>query len=215
MGHLVLISLHADPTTPSGAGEGGGTHAYVRELTVGLLQSQWRLTVVTRWADSGLPQRENLAANISIIRLQIGPVAPIDKRLLNDFHTISLTEALRTLSGEHIDLIHSVYWNSGRLAQELARSFYRPFVHTVISNGWRRLQEGARNQPSARVEIETLVFTAAFAVFCISHEERYDLIEHYGVSRDKVIVVGRPVAPAFLCPCRDEYGRPSMPKLLL
>jgi len=208
MGHLVLISLHADPATPSGAGEGGGTHAYVRELIMGLLQSQWRLTVITRWADTGLPQRERLTDDSLIVRLQIGPVVPIDKRLLNDLHSVTVYQALKVLNGERIDVIHSIYWNSGRLAQELAKNIHRPFVHTVISNGWRRWQEGARDQPPARIDVERLVFASAFGIFCVSYEERRDLIEHYAVSPNKVFVVGRPVAQTFRTPCRDEYGRP-------
>ena len=209
MRHIVLISLHADPATPSGADDGGGTHAYIRELIAGFSQTLWKLTVLTRWATTALPQSEGVAPNIRIARLQIGPVAPIDKRLLNDLHPISVQQALEELRGEPIDLIHSVYWNSGRVAKELAKRNRRTFVHTVISNGWRRLQEGASDQPTARIDVEQQVFSSAFGIFCISGEERRDLIEHYAVPPDKIFVVGRPVAEVFRSPCRDECGRPS------
>lgn len=211
-GRLTLISLHADPATPPGTGEGGGTHSYVRELMLGLPRRSWGLTVLTRWADPRLAERERLSPKVKIIRLRIGEVAPMDKRRLNDLHPTSLAEARSALAAEPAtDLLHSVYWNSGRVATDLSEELGVPFVHTVISNGWRRWQHGARDQPSERLEVERRVFASAFAVFCVSRQERSDLVEHYAVDPSKVIVVGRPVAHGFRHPCRDELGHPSRP----
>ena len=84
-----------------------------------------------------------------------------------------------------------------------------PFIHTVISNGWRRWQQGARDQTPERLETEKRVFAAAFALFCVSNQEREDLIDHYGIDPTKAVVVGRPVSPRFRHPCHDEMGRPS------
>lgn len=210
--HLTLITLHADPATPSGAGEGGGTHAYVRELMVGLSQRGWSLTVLTRWADAHLPERELVSSSVKIIRLRINGVKQIDKRLLNDLHAVSLTEARAVLAAEpKATLIHSVYWNSGRVAMDLSKQLGLPFVHTVISNGWRRSHEGAQDQPPDRLEIEQQVFESAFAIFSVSGQERADLVENYAVDQNKIVVVGRPVAVSFRHPCRDEWGTPSRP----
>lgn len=211
-GRLTLISLHADPATPPGTGEGGGTHSYLRELMLGLSRRSWSLTILTRWADPRLLECERLSAKIKIIRLRIGEVAPMDKRRLNDLHPTSLAEARSALAAEPAtDLLHSVYWNSGRVATDLSEELNVPFVHTVISNGWRRWQQGARDQPAQRLEVERRVFASAFAVFCISRQERSDLIDHYAIAPGKVVVVGRPVAHSFLHPCRDEWGHPLRP----
>jgi D-inositol-3-phosphate glycosyltransferase len=207
--HLAVISLHADPATPSGAGEGGGTHAYVRELMMGLARSGSHVTVLTRWANPNLHANEYPCANIRIIRLRIGAVAPVDKRELDSLHHVSLAEARRALLDSAPDLIHSIYWNSGRVALDLGRILHCPFVHTVISNGWRRRNAGAQDQPLERIEVENRVFAGAFAIFCVSSEERNDLIDHYGVTPDKTFIVGRPVSATFRSPCRDEWGRPA------
>jgi glycosyltransferase involved in cell wall biosynthesis len=210
--HLILITLHADPATPSGTAEGGGTHSYVRELMVGLAKTNWSLTVLTRWADSRLPEREMVSPSVRIVRLRINGVGPIDKRLLDDLHEVSLTEARAILVTEpKVDLLHSVYWNSGRVAMDLSDQFGLPFVHTVISNGWRRWHQGAQDQPPSRLEIEKQVFASAFAIFCVSGQERADLVEHYAVDPNKIVVVGRPVAFSFQHPCRDEWGTPLGP----
>jgi hypothetical protein len=94
---------------------------------------------------------------------------------------------------------------------DLSKELGISFVHTVISNGWRRQAENAHDQPSSRLDVERTVFHAAFAIFCIANEERDDLIKRYGVNSRKIAVVGRPVASSFLNPCRDELGRPARP----
>lgn len=209
-GQIVIVTLHADPATPSGTGGGGGTHSYVRELMVGLAKNEWSVTVITRWADPELPKQEHLSSSTRLIRVEIGDVAPLDKRLLNDLHLASLQAVNDALgSGPEIHALHSVYWNSGRVAMDLSARLGLPFVHTVISNGWRRGQEGVSDQSPDRIDVERRVFRAAFAVLCVSEEERSDLVHHYDVNPNKAIVVGRPVAPNFQNPCHDEWGRPS------
>lgn len=210
--HLALITLHADPATPSGTAEGGGTHSYVRELMTGLPGRGWSLTVLTRWADPTLPECETVSSNVRIIRLCIDGVKQIDKRLLDALHAVSLDAARQVLTaGPKVDLLHSVYWNSGRVAMNLGKQFGLPFVHTVISNGWRRRYQGAQDQPPSRLKVEKQVFASAFAIFCISGQERADLVEHYAVDSNKIVVVGRPVAFNFLHPSHNEWGTPLRP----
>lgn len=177
---------------------------------IGLAVNNWRVTVLTRWADPQLPEIEAVSPQLRIVRLRIGDVARLDKRLLNDLHLESLAAAEHALSDiGKPRLIHSVYWNSGRVAMELSGRHNIPFVHTVISNGWRRQKYGLADQPAARLATEAKVFGSAFAIFCVSEEERRDLLEYYAVSPMKIRVVGRPVADVFQHPCHDELGRPD------
>jgi D-inositol-3-phosphate glycosyltransferase len=212
--HLALITLHADPATPSGVFEGGGTHSYIRELIAGVPKSDWNLTVLTRWADPLLPEEQIISENAKIIRLKIGEVGPMNKSFLDDLHKVTLAAAGAVLArGAKVDLLHSVYWNSGRLAMDLSREQGLSYVHTVISNGHRRWIEGACDQPSGRLEMEKRVFASAHAIFCVSEQERRDLVEYYQVFSNKIVVVGRPVAFSFGKPSHDEWGNPSKPRM--
>lgn len=207
---VVIVTLHADPSTPAGVHEGGGTHKYVAELMSALPKNGWLVTVLTRRTSDSQGEREEVSADVELFRLTIGSLAPVDKRVLNDLHNSSLSAARSVLAARRdIALIHSVYWNSGRLAADLSRELTVPFVHTVISNGCRRLAEGLVDQPKARVEVETRVFCTASCVLCVSEEERADVIEFYGVDPQRALSVGRPVSPRFLAPCRDELGNPQ------
>jgi len=207
---VLLISLHADPLSASGVGEGGGTHAYLRELIKELALAGRPCGLITRRADTALDPTQILSRRAYLFRIDIGPPGSLDKRRLNEFHDEAVRETRRALTLLPIrpGILHSVYWNSGRVALDLSREMEIPFVHTVISNGARRRLEGAHDQPPEREDIEREVFSQASAIFAVSGEEKDDLVEHYGVDASKIRVVGRPVDISFLEPAHDECGRP-------
>lgn len=208
--NTTIISIHADPVQPSGAGEAGGTHAYVRELLRGLAHECRYATVVTRQADPQLPAIQRLSDFTSIHRIRLGAPAPIDKRLLNSLHdeTVEGIKDVIKRQSWPTNVLHGVYWNSGRAAMDLSNQLGIPFVQTVISNGKRRLKEGYLDNADNRIEIEMDIFHAATAVFCISNEERDDLAHLYGVDTSKLYVVGRPVPFSFRHPAQGSFGIP-------
>lgn len=208
--HIVLICLHADPASPSGTESGGGTHGYLRELLAGLGSRGWRVTLVTRRASEQLSAEEQISRHTRIVRVQVGPLGPLDKSLLDGLHPESL-RAIRDVVRQASplpDVLHSVYWNSGRVAMELSAELGIPFVHTVISNGRRRVLLGAARNAPGREAVEELVFDAAFRIFCVTEAERRDLVDLYSVDSGRIVVVGRPVADWFLHPAHDEMGEP-------
>lgn len=206
---LALISLHADPSTPAGLGGGGGTHSYVRELLSYLAAESIKHLLLTRRTGSELPEFEPTSPTGAVRRLQIGALAPMDKRLLPRMHAETLDRVGEALSSWGApDLVHSIYWNSGEAAMDYSRSIGVPFVHSVISNGRRREMSGYRDQPAERIPTECRVFNAAAAIFCVSTQERDDLAALYTVPAERLLVVGRPVAPAYLRPAHDPAGQP-------
>lgn len=212
-GFIPIISLHADPASPSGAGGAGGTHSYLRELLAALPLRARRCAVLTRRTSPRLPEVQRLSPLASIVRIQIGQLHEIDKRELNGLHQISLSAAREALARlrEDVRIIHSAYWNSGRVAMDLARELGVPFVHTTISNGLRRIREGAGLTALDRIEVEREVFARASRIFAVSAREALDLVELYGVERSKVVIVGRPIDTAYRFPAHDQAGLPRDP----
>lgn len=210
---IPIISLHADPAMPSGADNGGGTHSYLRELLFQLPLRERQSLVITRWSSPDLAEQQTISDFARIQRVRIGDVAPIDKKLLGGLHPISLAAVRNALThcDREIRIIHSVYWNSGRVAMDLSRELGIPFVHTVISNGRRRLLAGAEPNADHRLEVEAAVFEAAARIISVSAAEHDDLTALYGVDRRKIVVVGRPVDAAYRHPAHDEFGRPAAP----
>lgn len=208
--NVLIISLHADPVQPSGVGEGGGTHAYVREILRGLALKCRYASVVTRHAAPSLPVVQRLSDFTMVHRIVLGEIAPIDKRHLNSYHELAVKLISEIIQNQKwpIHVLHGVYWNSGRAAMELSRQFDIPFVQTVISNGKRRLEQGYLNNADDRIEIETEIYHAAAAIFCISNEERNDLVNLYSVNPNKLHVIGRPVPLPFCNPAQGNDGMP-------
>jgi glycosyltransferase involved in cell wall biosynthesis len=207
-----LISLHADPATAPGAAGGGGTHSYLRELLTSLPRRRRAISVITRRTSSNLAAHQVLSRSADIFRVRIGEIAPIDKERLEALHPLSLQavrEALAT-SAAPVRVLHSVYWNSGRVALDLSRERGIPFVHTVISNGKRRVRAGAAAPDLRREDVEHQIFEAAFRIFCVCSAERDDLVELYGVDASKIVVIGRPISIDVLVPPHDEWGDPRL-----
>ena len=96
-------------------------------------------------------------------------------------HDISLSKIEAAIKKNTFvpDLIHSIYWNSGQIAQYLSNTWNIPFVHTVISNGLRRQHSGMVEEIKQRFKIEREIFQAATCIFCITPSEREDLKEPY------------------------------------
>jgi D-inositol-3-phosphate glycosyltransferase len=207
-----VISLHADPASAAGAAAGGGTHSYLRELLTALPRRGYSISVITRRASAALDAFQLISRSADIFRVQIGELEPVDKRLLDSMHEESLAAVRRAIidGGSPVRLLHSVYWNSGRVALNLSRELNVPFVHTVISNGRRRTQVGAEEHGERRAEVELQVFAGAFRIFCICPDERDDLVHLYGIDPKKIVVVGRPVGIEFVIPPHAETGVPLL-----
>lgn len=208
--YILIITLHADPTTPSGVKEGGGTHSYVRELVAGLVLKDKRSIVVTRKSSNDLESYVKVNSINSLYRINICSSGEIDKKFLNIYHSDTMKEIEKIIDSEGIpSVIHSVYWNSGRAAMDLSKKYNINYVHTIISNGIGRIKRGADNQAKERVEIEKLVFQNAFKIFSISEDEKNDLIKYYELPSNKIIVVGRVVSIKYLSLPHDKFGNPK------
>lgn len=207
---ILLISIHADPTQSSGVFDGGGTHAYLRELSTGLARHGVSCHIVTRRQSPELPTEVRVSPLTTLHRINVGHAGPMDKLLLNGFHE----QIVREIEGvwQNISrkpqLIHSVYWNSGRAAVTLSHIHDVPFVHTVISNGKSRRMHGASRNADERERIEKEVFDGAVFIFSVSQCEKKDLVKLYGVNPEKIVVVGRQVDRSYLLPAHDIRGNP-------
>lgn len=205
-----MISLHADPTSPAGIGEGGGTHSYIRELLTYFSNVDIKIMLITRKCHPSLPEYEKVSENCRIQRIILNGTTPIDKKELYALHNISLQKIETMLEKLKFkpDLIHSIYWNSGQVARDLSLKQEIPYVHTVISNGLRRLKAGMSETLKQRFEIEKQIFQSATYIFCITPSERNDLVQLYQIDARKIMIPGRPISNDFLYPSHDDFGIP-------
>lgn len=212
MGYVLIISMHADPAMPPGYSEWGGTHTYMRELLDCLNEYGIECVLITRRAMEELPAIEQYHQHCKIYRLQNGDLAPMDKTKLREYHDdnlLSIEQIVDDLEEKPM-VIHSVYWNSGRIGMELSQKYDIPLVHSVISNSLGRQARGAKEPVSDRAAYEKAIYNYSKWILCVSKDERDDLIRLYNISPEKIIVAGQYIHPSFIMPSRDNNGFPRL-----
>lgn len=208
--YVLIITMHADPAMPPGYDEWGGTHTYMKELMDSFQGRKIHCIVITRQS-MPLPDIEQYNEYCIIYRLQNGEVAPMDKTLLKNFHQENLCK-IQTIINKHgkPTVIHSVYWNSGRLAIELSENNGVRFVHSVISNSKGRVARGAIEPLPERAIYEQQIYEKASCILCVSEDEKQDIIRLYGIDSTKICVAGQYIDETFLLPAHDFNGFPRL-----
>lgn len=202
---ILIITLHADPTINPGAEEGGGTHLYINEIINLLVYKQVEALVITRKASPGQDFFEY--GSVKIKRISIGPAASWNKDNLDELegpikdHIKEELDRLKYVP----DLIHSVYWHSGRAALFFAKIFDIPWVHTIISLGQKKLKTGFQVSEN-RLRTEQKIFEGTGILISISEQEKQEVVSYYNIPEDKIKVVGRGVDNLFLKQLYDSKG---------
>jgi|GEM_PF-674663 len=210
MRYVLIITIHADPAMPPGYEEWGGTHTYMKELIDGFAERGIRCVMFTR-NGMNLKDIEQYNDYCTVIRLRNGDAIPIDKKILWTYHEDNL-EQIQAYINENgkPDIIHSVYWNSGRLAMELGCANDIEFVHSVISNSRGRVARGATLDVPKRAEYEQQIYESAKWIICVSNDEKDDIVDFYNIKPNKIVVAGQYIHQAFLLPARDMNGFPRL-----
>lgn len=182
---LLIISLHADPTTVVGAPQNGGVTIYVRELARALVEDGWSVDIATRREDPHKPTFEDFGG-ARIIRVPAGPAL----HLRNDGIAEYLPQALAALRFQTITrsyaAISSHYWLSGFLGAALAGELNIPHVHTLHSLGVSRTTRDAVT--SRRIEIERMLLRSA-GIVTLSGDELDIYARRYGVIPPRATVI--------------------------
>lgn len=184
----------------------------MRELLDTLDENGTDCILITRRALEELPAVERYRNHCTIYRLQNGPIAPIDKTLLRCYHAENFSTICRIIDTQPTppSVIHSVYWNSGRLGVELSQKYHIPLVHSVISNSHGRVARGANEPVNDRAVFEHTIYCFAKWILCVSEDEKNDLIKFYDVAPEKLIVAGQYIHPSFILPSHDANGFPRL-----
>lgn len=206
--YILVITLHADPAMPAGYEEWGGTHAYMREMLDLFTRRHINSVLITRQSMNGLAQYEEYSPYCRIYRLLNGNKPQTDKHTLPYYHQENVEKITEIIISENAlpTCIHSVYWNSGRIAMELSKRFHIPFVHSVISNSIGRDLRGAKPDIPERSIYENQIYDAAKYILCVSDDEKEDLVHLYNVDSNKILVAGQAIGNAFLFPMHDAVS---------
>jgi D-inositol-3-phosphate glycosyltransferase len=190
---VAIISYHTSPLAALGGGETGGLNVYVRELARELAERGHRVDVFTRRADTSSPQVEPIEPKgARLVHVDAGPARYIRKGALTAYVEPFRDGVSRFVAQEGLayDVVHSHYWLSGLVGEQLKHAWGVPHVamfHTLAEVKSRsRVSEV---EPAQRVAAERMIVQQAERIIAAGRDERDLLMRLYGADSKRIAVV--------------------------
>ena len=198
MCNIAMISMHtcpqACPDNLLGGRETGGMNVYIRELSRELSRRGKKVDVFTRYQDPNTEPIHELGDGARVIHLEAGPKAPYDKNLLPNHvdEFVAQIEQFALREGIHYDLVHSHYWVSGLVAQELRRKWGLPMVQMFHTLGVMKnlvAKSEADREVADRMRVERQVMDWADRIIAATPLDKNQMLYCYGADDDKITVI--------------------------
>jgi len=207
---LIILCLLGDPALPATSiAHTGGFQVDVQELLDSINNYKCTVHVITNTSKyCSIRYEEKERCIIHRVRFEPGWLANQDS-MMEHFQAIKMEvfNILQDFPPEHT-LIHSFYWLSGMIAMDAKEILHINYVHSVVSLSIGKILSGASPKFSRQFEAEKEFLGKAAAIFSITKEEKRQLENYYAIDRDRILVVGRGVHPAFLTPSHRFDGLP-------
>ncbi len=181
---VLIVSLHADPTTLVGGMENGGVTVYVRELSHALASEGWEVDVVTRRQSPGLPDRER-TDGFDVIRIDAGPPKTLRNDEVAEFFPEARDAVLKLADKRAYRFVSSHYWLSGILGETVRHETGAPHVHTLHSHGIERKKRDPVTLE--RIEAERRLLSST-PIIALSKAHIALIRQRYGVEANVYVI---------------------------
>jgi len=193
---VCMLSVHTCPRAMLGGKDTGGMNVYVRELSRELARRGITVDVFTRLQNPDVPSvcMDDLGPGGNVFHVPAGPEEPYPKNLVYD-HLPEFVEGVKRYaaeSGRRYDVIHSHYWLSGLVAQELRAAWGTPFVHMFHTLGKLKdmvAQRPEERESERRITSEAEIMRSANRLVAASPLEKAQMASLYGADPCKVEVI--------------------------
>jgi D-inositol-3-phosphate glycosyltransferase len=190
-----MLSVHTCPLATLGGKETGGMNVYVRDLSRELARRGQHVDVYTRSQDPSVPRIDNeLGHGARVIHLPAGPEHPYDKHLVYDHlpEFVNGVLAQAEADGLRYDVLHSHYWLSGVVAQELRRRWGTPIVHMFHTLGKMKnavAQRPEERETARRLTVEAEIVRLADVLVAATPAEQAQLVRLYDAAPAHIRVI--------------------------
>lgn len=193
---VAMLSVHTCPLALLGGKKTGGMNVYVRDFGRELGCFGIEVDVFTRSQDDCQPRiKHELGPGGRVIHVPAGPEKPIPVAEVGNY-LAEFTEgvlAFAEAEGIHYDLIHSHYWLSGLVAEQLRRAWpHAPIVHMFHTLGHMKnliAQEPSERAPQERLDGEAHVIQIADRIIAATPAEEQQLLDYYAADPSKIRVI--------------------------
>lgn len=224
MRRVAMLSVHSSPLAALGGKEAGGMNVYVRELARELGRQHVAVDIYTRCQDKEAPVVMQLAPNVRVLTVRVGPAAPYDKNWVLDYLPEFVHRIRCVADGEdiHYDVIHSHYWLSGVAALELRQAWGTPVIHMFHTLGAMKntVARGDEGETDERVALERMLLHEVDRVVAATPLDADQMVQHYAADRERITVIPCGVDLENFHPigqnsAREQLGVPPHPHNML
>ena len=194
---VAMLSVHTCPLAILGGKKTGGMNVYVRDLSHELGKLGIYVDVFTRSQDDCQPRvKHDLGERARVIHIPAGPERPIPVNEIFNYLDQFVNGVMEFAAAEGLtyDLIHSHYWLSGLVAEQLKANWgnHIPIVqmfHTLGHMKNRIALEPSQRAAPERIVGETRVLEFADRIVISTPAEEAQLHWLYGADMEKVVTI--------------------------
>ena len=223
---IAVLSYHTCPLATLGGKDAGGMNVYVRDLSRFLGREGIQLDVFTRSQDEHVPHvLHDLGFGNRVAHIPAGPEHPLPKEELVN-HIPEFVENILEFASKkecRYDLIHSHYWMSGIVAEQLADAWESPIIQMFHTLG-RLKQQIAQSPEEAegdyRIQGEQQVIKRADRIIAATSTEQDQLTTLYDADPNKIEILSPGVDLSHFYPippdeAKEFVGIPMDKKMVL
>ena len=208
---IAILSLHSCPCGRLGSRYTGGMNIYIRNMAVELLKQGHRVDIFTcSHANDHNCRLEYGGHQVNLIHIPAEDFTTVSQLNL-DAHVSELCKAVCdyvTINRMHYDIIHSHYWLSGMVGQELKRIWSVPHVTMFHTLGIIKNETSlGRLEPPSRIIEEGAIISSCDLIVASTAGEKKSLIDRYDAEPAKVSVIPCGVNPALFRPLDKQMAR--------
>ncbi|MBT4363498.1 MAG: glycosyltransferase [Desulfobacteraceae bacterium] len=194
---IAMLSIHSSPVGELGTSDTGGMSVYIRELAEELGKTGVSTDIFTLCQNRQSSSITSLYKNVRLIYLNIKTDQPIIKETLFDYLPSVFDAFNETVTKDQTDydkagydLIHSHYWLSGVLGNQIKQKYDLPHIITFHTTGAVKNRFCTQElEPDFRIEKEKGLTAACDRIVASTQNEAHDLISLYNAESEKISVV--------------------------
>ena len=185
---VAFISFHACPLASPGEGKSGGMNVYARQLALALGNAGVQVDIFTRDHTDTESKITEIAPGVRVIHLPGGPTETALDGLfphLPEFSQALLEFQIET--GLTYQAVHSHYWLSGWVGQQMATEWRAPHILTFHTLSLIKMQSRAgESEPATRQQVEKDLMASADYIVAFSPHERDAMVRLYQADATRI-----------------------------
>ena len=185
---VAFISFHACPLASPGEGKSGGMNVYARQLALALGNAGVQVDIFTRDHTDTESKITEIAPGVRVIHLPGGPTETALNGLfphLPEFSQALLEFQIET--GLTYQAVHSHYWLSGWVGQQMATEWRAPHILTFHTLSLIKMQSRAgESEPATRLQVERELMASADHIVAFSPHERDAMVRLYQADATRI-----------------------------